>query len=348
MTPPIPLSQWADQQGIPRRTAYNWAKSGRLNIPLHRTLTGRLMVLTDDDDAQAEGQVHPFVQAYAEALNLPVGVHDGDHHYSAVLEGWGVDLYDAVEADLRPVVLHLALPAACRRPKRDAMWRLADWLGRVELADWYDATGIPRAAAMVRARPAIVDVDTFWEVWPTAVHSFDWRSELDDLVREHLKAAGTLDRFGEGAGAAESLAENSLIGLDEVAIAGRRPSFRSFIDKHARDRSGDRTVAVLGPDRSEMWDIRALYADPMWAVARPAARVTARTICALVGQDPTGPTPADGHPLHEIGYPACRATAIAALTPYAHAAHLREIDAFRRIALGVPFDPSPGAPGRAA
>ncbi len=51
---PTPLSQWADEKnGIPRRTAYNWAKSGKLNVPLRRTLTGRLMVLDDSEPADA-------------------------------------------------------------------------------------------------------------------------------------------------------------------------------------------------------------------------------------------------------------------------------------------------------
>lgn len=57
-----------------------------------------------------------------------------------------------------------------------------------------------------------------------------------------------------------------------------------------------------------------------------------------MGQDPDGPTPADGHPLHEVGYPATRQAAVDALTPHVHAAHVREIDAFRRISLGQPFD----------
>ncbi len=55
-----------------------------------------------------------------EALSLPVGVHSGDLNHSPVLEAWGVDLYDTVADDLRPVVLQLALAAACSRPKRDA------------------------------------------------------------------------------------------------------------------------------------------------------------------------------------------------------------------------------------
>src|SRR6266566_1396507 len=68
---PTPLSEWADANGVPRRTAYNWAKSGKLNVPLRRTVTGRLLVL--DDDEPAGLPEHPFAQAYAEALGLPRG-----------------------------------------------------------------------------------------------------------------------------------------------------------------------------------------------------------------------------------------------------------------------------------
>lgn len=114
---PTPLSQWADANGVPRRTAYNWAKSGKLNVPLHRTLTGRLMVLDDDDPGDLS--VHPFAAAYAEALGLAPPDHTRDNDHSQVLEAWGISLYDAVADDLRPAVLQLALAAACRRRKTD-------------------------------------------------------------------------------------------------------------------------------------------------------------------------------------------------------------------------------------
>src|SRR5205809_1072419 len=164
---PISLSQWADQNGSPRRTAYNWAKSGRLNVPIHRTLTGRLVVL--DDDAEDGQEAHPFVAAYAEALGLPVDTHTRDNRHSPVLDAWGVDLYEAVADDLRPLVLQLALAAACARTKRDVWWRLADWLGRVELADWYTSTGFPQVAALVHDRGQITDQESFLDWWPTGV-----------------------------------------------------------------------------------------------------------------------------------------------------------------------------------
>src|SRR6476620_2854129 len=85
---PIPLSQWADANGVPRRTAYNWAKSGKLNVPLHRTLTGRLMVL--NDDTPDDPGMHPFVAAYAEELGLPAGDRTRDMDHSPVLEAWGI------------------------------------------------------------------------------------------------------------------------------------------------------------------------------------------------------------------------------------------------------------------
>jgi hypothetical protein len=79
----------------------------------------------------------------------------------------------------------------------------------------------------------------------------------------------------------------------------------------------------------------------MWTVGMPIIYRTARTMCELTGVDPDGPTPADGHVLHEIGYPACKQAARDALAPHAHQAHIREIGAFRRIALGKPWSRPP-------
>jgi len=73
-------------------------------------------------------------------------------------------------------------------------------------------------------------------------------------------------------------------------------------------------------------------------LARPATRRTARAICDLVGWDPASPPPPEGHPLHEVGLPACINAAVSALVPHEQAAHVREIDAFRRIALGRPLE----------
>lgn len=328
---PIPLSQWADSQGIPRRTAYNWAKTGKLNVPIHRTLSGRLVVLDDEDTESANA--HPFVAAYAEALGSSVGTHVRDNYHSPILELWGVSLYDSVDPELRSTVLHLALTAACRRVKRDVGFRLADWLGRVELADWYQAAGFDVQAAAVRTRPAIDDAESFLKFWPTGVASFQWRNELDTGVRESLVARGLWNCGDDAAGA---LAENSLV-LLKAPIAIRRDKFRHDLDHEARTRSSDRDVVIHGPDKDDLWDLRALYGDVLFALARPTARRTALVMCDLVGWDPDGPTPADGHPFHEIGFPACGRATNAALAPHLHAAHMREIDAFRRAALGKPF-----------
>jgi hypothetical protein len=329
---PTPLSQWADANGVPRRTAYNWAKSGKLNVPLHRTLTGRLMVL-DDDDA-GELTVHPFAAAYAEALGLPPENRAADMDHSPVLEAWGISLYDAVADDLRPAVLHLAVAAACRRRKADVPARFSDWIGLVELANWYDATGLPEAAAKVRSHGHIRDAETFLDYWPTGAGSFDWRTELDELVARCLKQTASAENRDDH-GAAEYLAENGLIGLDNLRLAGRRENLRTTIDQLAQQEPPGFPL----PDRGELWDLRALYADPMWNLARPTTRHTARVICDLVGWDPDTPAPPPGHALIEVGFRACTHAAAVALAPMEHAAHLREIDAYRRIALGKPFVP---------
>ena len=331
---PILLSQWADKNGIPRRTAYNWAKSGRLNVPLRRTLTGRLMVLEDDDLSDAD--VHPFVDAYAESLSLPVGDHTGDFHYSLVLETWGINLYDAVAPDLRPVVLHLALDAACRRPKRDALFRFADWIARIELPAWYTSLGYAEAADRVGELGEIRDSDTYFENWPTSVSRFEWRTEQDDLVhrliQERSQVAGLPDD-----GAALSLATAGTIALDTLPIAARRERLRHGLGKLGREHHPDKAVKIDGPDAMDLFDLQALYSDPMWSAYMPAVYRTARTMCELTGVDPDGPSPADGHVLNEIGYPACQQAARQALAPHLHQAHIREIDAFRRIALGKPW-----------
>ncbi|HEX4865777.1 MAG TPA: hypothetical protein VFV02_17040 [Acidimicrobiales bacterium] len=329
MTPKL-LSQWADENGIPRRTAYNWAKSGKLNVPLHRTLTGRLMVL--DDEPSEDLDTHPFVAAYAEALGHPVADREGDLDHSPVLEAWGVSLYDAVAEDLRPAVLQLALAAASSRLKDDVPARFSDWIGRVELADWYVATGLPLAAAMVAERGEIADEKSFRDHWPTGAASFEWRMALDDMVRQSLEAVGRGDPSSEST--AESyLAENGLIGLDNFAIAGLRENLRNAINALAQKAPEGFPL----PEHGELWDLRALYTDPIWSLARPATHHTARVICDLVGWDPEAAAPPPGHTLREVGFQACVHAALEALLPLQHAAHMREIDAFRRIAVGKPF-----------
>jgi hypothetical protein len=326
---PIPLSQWADQNGVPRRTAYNWAKNGKLNVPIHRTLTGRLVVLDDDE---TPGDAHPFVAAYAEALSLPVGVHSGDLHHSPVLEAWGMDLYDTVADDLRPVVLQLALAAACSRPKRDAWWRLTDWLGRVELADWYTLTGFPEVAALIDGRQPITDQDSYLDWWPCGVGSHEFWQDFDAAAAQAVAAAGLGP--SEHNDAVAWLTESAL--TDNIAIAGRRESLRNRLDKLAGTTTDHEQIPTI-PDRSDLWSLRGMYPEPAWAIARPHARRTAQSICAIVGWDPESPAPPDGHPLREIGYRACLHAAETALVPYVHDAHLREIDAFRRVALGKPW-----------
>jgi len=325
------LSQWADEQGIPRRTAYNWAKTGKLNVPLHRTLTGRLMVL--DDEAPGDPHAHPFIAAYAEALGLPIADREGDTDHSPVLEAWGVSLYDVVAEDLRPAVLQLALAAASRRSKRDVAARFSDWIGRVELTAWYIATGLPEAAAMVAQRGEITDEDTFRKDWPTSPASFRWRKALDETVERCLEAAGRT-RPASG-GAAEYLAENGLIGLDNFQIAGRRENLRVAMNRLAQQAPPGFPL----PDRVELMSLLALYSDPIYSLARPASHHAARVICDLVGWDPDSAAPPDGHPLRGVGWQACTHAALTALLPLQDAAHLREIDAFRRIAVGKPFEP---------
>jgi hypothetical protein len=339
MTPPIPLSQWADEQGIPRRTAYNWAKNNQLPVPFRRTITGRIQVLVDEDDSSAGDQLHPFSEAYAEALNLPGDVYDGANYYSAVLDAWGRDLYDTVDAELRPAVLHLALPAACNRPKRDVFFRLADWLARVEPAAWYADTGFLQAAWMMRDRPVIKDADSFLHGWPTGAHSYEWRVQLDEVVDGYAEQNAA--RPDDEEPALELIAEYGLIALDTAGFAWRRESLRNALEPLSRERDGDKTVKVLGPDRGDLWDLKALLNEPMYSSVRPAARTTARLLCAQAGVDPADPAPADGHPVYELAYPACKAAVRAAIAPLVHAAQVREMEAFRLVALGKPFPELP-------
>jgi len=338
MTPPIPLSQWADQHGIPRRTAYNWAQNGQLPVPFHKSITGRITVLVDDEDQTAADKLHPFSQAYAEALNLPGDIYTGDNYYSPVLDVWGADLYDAVDPELRPAVLHLALPAACNRPKRDVFFRLADWLARIEPAAWYADTGFLQAAWMLRDRPVIRDADSYLHGWPTLAHSHQWRDQLDRIVDDYAEQNAARH---DDEPALELVAEYGLIALDNAPFVWRRESMRRALDPLARERAGDRTVEVLGPDRGDLWDLKALLNEPMYTTVRPAARATARLLCAQTGVAPDDPAPADGHPIYELAYPACKAAVRAAIAPLVHSAHVREMDAFRLIALGKPFPELP-------
>ena len=190
----------------------------------------------------------------------------------------------AADDNLRPAVLQLAIAAACRRRKADVPARFADWVGLVELADWFEATGLPEAAALLRLHGHIRDEKIFLDYWPTGAGSFEWRTELDDLVARCLKQApGAENRDANGA--AEYLAENGLIGLDNLRLAGRRENLRTAIDRLATQEAPGFPL----PDRGELWDLRALYADPMWNLARPVTRHAAQVICDLIGWDPTPP-----------------------------------------------------------
>jgi hypothetical protein len=327
---PTPLSQWADQNGIARRTAYNWAKSGRLNVPIHRTRTGRLVVLDDPSDISQDA--HPFVTAYAEALGPPAGAHAGSIYHSPVLEAWGIDLYDAVAEDLRPLVLQLASVAACGRPKVDVWWRLVDWLGRVELANWYAATDFPQIAALLHHRGEITDEDSFNASWPTGPPAWKFWTDFRSAVDAAVKAAGLPAPDTDTA--AGELAEIGLVGLDHFALAPLRESLRMALSNLAGSTTanGDRIPDL--PAQSDLWDLRNLCSTPMYALARPYTRRAATLVCAIVGWDPESPAPPAGHRLAELGYPVCTHTARTALQPHLHNAHIREIHAFRRIALG--------------
>jgi hypothetical protein len=37
------------------------------------------------------------------------------------------------------------------------------------------------------------------------------------------------------------------------------------------------------PDAGGLWDLRALYAEAIWELARPVTRHTAQVICELIG-----------------------------------------------------------------
>jgi hypothetical protein len=332
---PTPLSEWADANGVPRRTAYNRAGNGTLGVPFRRTITGRILVLDDDldGDEHAGPSEHPFAQAYAEALGLPFADRAAAGDYSDVLEAWGTSLYDAVASDLRPVVLQLAMAAAARCRKKDVPARFSDWIGRAELAEWYLATGMPEAAAMVRSQPAITDPGTFRMYWPGSVQVHEWRNELDALVSRLAREAGAASRRGDH-GAAEYLAENSILGAGRIKIAAYRERLHWAIGTIADEMPAGSPL----PDKGDLWDLRAFYLEPMWAYARPAVRQMAEVACELAGWDPGTPAPPASHPLMEFGYAACSHAAWTAVTPLEHAALLREMRAFRRIAYGQPLD----------
>ena len=327
---PTPLSEWADANGVARRTAYNWAKSGKLNVPLRRTVTGRILVL--DDDEPAALPEHPFAEAYAEALSVPLADRTADHDHSVFLEAWGQSLYDAVAPGLRPAVLQLAMAAAARRPKRDVPVRFADWIGRIELADWYQACGMPEAASMVRERPVIKDPDTFLRYWPTGAHSHQWRTSLDRLVDGLLQEAGRASRRGDG-GAADYLTQNTTLGKERVNIAAYRSRFHRAVDAVGSELPAGTPI----PDKGELWDLHCLYLDPTWAYTRPVIHQMAEAACEIAGWDPATPAPPDSHPLMEFGRTACLDAARAAIAPLEHASLVREMSAFRRVAYGQPF-----------
>jgi hypothetical protein len=237
-------------------------------------------------------------------------------------------LYDAVAHDLRPAVLHLAMAAAARRQKKDVPVRFADWIGRPELAEWYQATGMPGAAAMVRARPAITDPDTFRHYWPTSVHASEWRTSLDDLIGSLAADAGRASRRGRLPGGEQRHRREQH--PDRRVPREAAPGSRRHRERAARRDPDSRQGRPVGPG--------GLYLDPMWAFTRPAVRQMAEAACEIAGWDPATPAPPDSHPLMEFGYPACAHAARVAVAPLEHASLVREMRAFRRIAYGQPLD----------
>lgn len=282
---------------------------------------------------------HPFVAAYAEALGSRAGGHVGDERHSPVLEAWGADLYDAVAEDLRPLVLQLALAAACGRSKVDVWWRLADWLGRVELADWYTVTGFPEVAALLRDRGEITDEDSFNASWPTGIPAFEFWQEFLSAADAAVEAAG-LAMCPDDDSAADELAEFGLIGLDHFALAPRRAELRRTLSGLADSTTANGDQIPELPDDDDLRSLRKLFQAPMYALARPYTRRAATEVCVTVGWDPSSPAPPAGHPLSELGYPVCAQAARSALQPQLHDAHIREIKAFRHIAHGKPFTDS--------
>lgn len=265
--------------------------------------------------------IHPFSQAYSEALT-------GASIHSPVLDAWGRDLFDAVDPGLRRAVLQLATAAACDRSKDDVFFRLADWLGRVEPVAWYAATGFLQAAWLLQDRPVIKDCASFRHGWPTGAHSSAWRSLVDQVVDE---GAGQESVVGNAEPAVDALVESGLFALDHATFAWRRESLRNVIDSLS---------GRQGPDRGDLLDLEELLNEPLQATVRSFARTSARTLCAQFGIAPDTPAP-DNHPVYEAGVGVCNAAVRAAITPLLHAAHLRELEAFRLIALGQPFPDPP-------
>ncbi|MFC9689065.1 hypothetical protein ACFTSF_11035 [Kribbella sp. NPDC056951] len=286
--------------------------------------------LTTDATRSGRGRLHPFSQAYTEALNVGADAYTDAPYYSPVLDAWGRDLYDGVDPRLRAAVLHLATAAASSRPKEDVFFRLADWLGRVEPVVWYSETGFLQAAWMLRDRPVIEDSGSFLRGWPTGAYSREWRDQLDHLVDED---AGRDAAREDAEPAVEALVESGLFALDRAAFIWRRESMRNVIDSLSR-------VHGAGPDRGDMWDLEELLNEPLQAAVRSVARTTARTLCAQFGVALHSPAP-DAHPVYEVGVGVCNAAVMAAVMPLVHAAHLRELDAFRLIATGQPFPEPP-------
>lgn len=245
-----------------------------------------------------------------------------------MLDAWGRDLHDAVDPGLRGAALQLANAAACGRPKGDAFFRLADWLGRVEPVTWYAATGFLQAAWLLHDRPVIKDGTSFLHGWPTGAYSSEWRDQIDHVVDED---AGQDPAGDDSEPAVEALVESGLFALDRAAFVWRRESMRNVIDGLSHGH---------GPDRGDMWDLEELLNEPLQATARSFARTTARTLCAQFAIAPDVPAP-DGHPVYEVGASVCNAAIRAAIMPLLHAAHLREMQAFQQIACGAPFPEPP-------
>jgi len=162
-----------------------------------------------------------------------------------------------------------------------------------------------------------------------------WRTTFDQVV---VAEAADTGRGPVHGGAVDYLTEDGLIGCDHSTLPGRRHSLLNAIGGLSEPARHERTPLHVPIGGLDLRQLRALYAEPMFAVARPVTRRTAITVCATIGWDPDSPMAPEGHPLFEVGHYVGTHAAQVALLPYEHAAHLREIEAFRRVALGQPID----------
>ncbi len=319
------IPEWAEQNGVPVRTAYHRARHGTLGVPV-LSLGGRYRVL-DDPAGDGEQMVRTL---WADITDVPLDRLDRASHFSPQLAAWLGSLADRTAGtDLLPLVLRQVEACAAGRAKDagEAAWRYLDWLLRVDVPSWYALVPGPDYDWIVSELTAAPPLAS----WREFRSRFGEDSATDlgvfvgDVVerasRGHARSAGfaheiTLEALPEPHGALMLPLTVNDVRLH--VVLGAATSIDSF-DHIVRNLAG----CYVPP-------LRQLLYRPLLA----AAHVVAETY----GWPALAPMPpAAASDVITAAHTTLRLLAQQQVAPLIVSGYVRELEAIRRVALGQEF-----------